>query len=50
MHIALDIDDTITHAPEFFSWISQLASEVTVITYREDRDKVRELLATGDFI
>jgi hypothetical protein len=41
MHVVLDIDDTITHAPQFFSALTHglLNARVTVITYREDRDE-----------
>lgn len=41
MVIALDIDDTISKNPEFFSFLSQAAvaagHTVIIITYREDR-------------
>ena len=50
MHIILDIDDTITHAPEFFGSLTRALadSRVTIITYREDRDDaIAELEAFG---
>jgi len=50
MHIVLDIDDTITHAPEFFCSLTRALadSRVTIITYREDRDDaIAELDAIG---
>ena len=40
MHVVLDIDDTITHAPEFFRLMTRALSDarVTVITFRPDRE------------
>ncbi len=43
MRIAIDIDDTITRCPAFFSLVSRsvLAAghEVIILTYREDREQ-----------
>lgn len=50
MHLVLDIDDTITHAPEFFQALTHalVGARVTVITYREERDEAAaELAAIG---
>jgi len=46
MHLVLDIDDTITHAPEFFHALTHalVDARVTVITYREERDEAVALL------
>jgi hypothetical protein len=49
MHIAFDIDDTITRCPQFFSIISKAlrasGHKVYIISYREDREFAEEDLA-----
>ncbi|MBN1846055.1 MAG: hypothetical protein JW810_10260 [Sedimentisphaerales bacterium] len=49
MIVALDIDDTITRCPEFFSLLAHALiranHEVIIITFREDRDATRSDLA-----
>jgi hypothetical protein len=49
MNIALDIDDTITRCPEFFSIISKAlraaGHRVYIISWREDREFAEEDLA-----
>ncbi|MCA9179703.1 MAG: hypothetical protein KDB14_34845 [Planctomycetales bacterium] len=46
MHICLDIDDTITYAPELFSLLAALAdATITVVTFRTDADGARATLA-----
>jgi hypothetical protein len=46
MHIAIDIDETITHAPEFFSALtSALAgATITIVTVRDSTDGAEETL------
>jgi hypothetical protein len=48
MIIGLDIDDTITRHPEFFSFLSQAlvkaGHQVIIITFREDRASVEDYL------
>ena len=46
MHIALDIDDTITHAPEFFSALTHAlgTATITVVTVRDSSDGSEQTL------
>ena len=46
MHIALDIDDTITHAPAFFAAVTHALAdaEITIVTVRERADGSEETL------
>ena len=48
MRVALDIDDTITRCPEFFSFISKAmmaaGHDVYVISYRDNQQAVEEEL------
>ena len=46
MHVALDIDDTITHAPEFFSALTHAltAATITILTFRGERDDAEATL------
>ncbi|MCA8960282.1 MAG: hypothetical protein KDC38_07200 [Planctomycetes bacterium] len=46
MHLAIDIDDTITVAPKFFAAITQRWTEarVTIVTFRVDRAKTEAFL------
>ena len=48
MIIGLDIDDTITRHPEFFSFLShnliEAGHQVVIITFREDRENTKEFL------
>ena len=49
MKIAFDLDDTITHAPEFFSTLSKLWNDdVYIITFRSDRPSTIEDLEKLD--
>ena len=52
MVIGLDIDDTITRNPEFFSFLSQAAvnagHKIIIITFREDREAVQKALKEWD--
>ena len=49
MKIAFDLDDTITHATEFFSTLSKLWNDdVYVITFRSDRSSTIEDLEKLD--
>ena len=49
MKIAFDLDDTITHAPEFFSTLSKLWNDdVYIITFRSDRLSTMEDLLRLD--
>lgn len=50
MHICLDIDDTITYAPEFFArLVSRFAeARVTIVTFRTDRDETIKYLASAE--
>ena len=49
MKIAFDLDDTITHATEFFSTLSKLWNDdVYVITFRSDRPSTIEDLEKLD--
>jgi len=45
MHIAIDIDDTITHAPDFFRLLTRFFEDtvVTIISFREDEEEARRL-------
>lgn len=45
MNLGLDLDGTITDAPEFFSvWTHSWPGRVVIITYRTDREKtIRDL-------
>jgi hypothetical protein len=47
LHIALDIDGTITEAPEFFSLLTRVVRDarITVVSFREDDREARRLLA-----
>ena len=47
MHIALDIDGTITEAPAFFSLLTRAVPDarITVVSFREDGPEARRLLA-----
>jgi hypothetical protein len=46
MHIAIDIDDTITHAPEFFSALTNglTGATITIVTVRGRRDDSEQTL------
>ena len=46
MHIAIDIDDTITHAPEFFSALTGAltGATITIVTVRDSTDGSEETL------
>ena len=46
MHICLDIDDTITYAPEFFASLCDCFSEaaITIVTFRFDRESTEKYL------
>ena len=46
VHIAIDIDDTITHAPEFFSLLTHALRDarVSVISFRDNEGEARDLL------
>ena len=46
MHICLDIDDTITYCPEFFSKISTSFEEarISIVTFREERSSTEDYL------
>ena len=46
MHIALDIDQTITHAPAFFSTLTHALADatVTIVTVRDRTDGAEETL------
>ena len=46
MHICLDIDDTITYQPKFFSRLSYAFSDakITIVTFRDDFDTAAECL------
>lgn len=47
LHIALDIDDTITAAPAFFALLTHAlpAARVSVLSFRDDEPEARRLLA-----
>ena len=47
-HICLDIDDTITYAPEFFRHLvdSFESAKISIVTFREDLPDTREYLAS----
>lgn len=46
MHICLDVDDTITYAPSFFSRLVDSFSEavVTIVTFRTERHETEQYL------
>lgn len=46
MLICLDIDDTITYAPEFFSRITHcfVEARIVIVSYRQDYDAAAQLL------
>ncbi len=46
MHIAIDIDQTITHAPEFFSALTSAltGATITIVTVRDSTDGAEETL------
>lgn len=45
MHIALDIDGTITEAPAFFAFLTRvLKGRITVVSFRDDATEARRLL------
>ena len=46
MHICLDIDDTITYQPKFFSLLTQSISScrITVVTFRADFEAAEDCL------
>lgn len=46
MHICLDVDETITFAPEFFSALSERFSSarITIVTFRTDKEKTEQYL------
>ena len=48
MHICLDVDDTITYAPAFFSALCDRFAEaqITIITFRKDREQTEQYLAS----
>jgi len=50
MHIALDIDQTITHAPAFFSALTHAFADatVTIVTVRDSTDGAEETLREHD--
>ncbi|HEX6813298.1 MAG TPA: hypothetical protein VF384_16885, partial [Planctomycetota bacterium] len=50
MHIALDIDGTITEAPQFFSLLTRTlrGARVTVVSFRQDDVEARRLLTELD--
>ena len=50
MHIALDIDQTITHAPEFFSALTHAFADatVTIVTVRDSTDGAEGTLREHD--
>lgn len=46
VHIALDIDGTITEAPAFFSLLTRVTdARITVVSFRDDAREARRLLA-----
>lgn len=47
LHLALDIDQTITEAPAFFSLLTRTLANahVTVLSFRDDEPQARRLLA-----
>ena|SRR5688572_29565902 len=50
MHLALDIDGTITEAPAFFSLLTRTLRDarITVVSFRQDEVEARRLLAELD--
>jgi len=45
MHIAIDIDGTITEAPEFFAFLTSLSDlRITIVSFRDDEPEARRLL------
>ena len=46
MHICLDVDDTITYAPAFFSTLCERFKEaqITIVTFRENKAQTEEYL------
>ncbi len=46
MHFCIDIDDTITYAPEFFVALSKnlVTAKITIVTFRTDREKSEQYL------
>lgn len=45
MHIAIDIDGTITEAPEFFAFLTNLPGlEISIVSFRDDEPEARRLL------
>jgi hypothetical protein len=46
MHIALDIDGTITEAPAFFALLTRIAADarITILSFRNDEVAARRLL------
>ena len=47
LHIALDIDNTITEAPAFFALLTRVLStaRISVLSFRDDEREARRLLA-----
>ena len=48
MHICLDIDDTITYAPDFFRHLQRAfeSARFTVVTFRSDYEEAAGYLAS----
>ncbi|WP_372365103.1 hypothetical protein [Candidatus Uabimicrobium sp. HlEnr_7] len=45
MRIAIDIDDTITHAPKFFSALTQfIKAEIIIVSFRDNLEEALSVL------